>query len=355
MEYNITYRQKDKGWQVIVSYKDDTGKWKQKSKQGFKTKKDAKPYADELIEQLKTKENLHTPIEYKSITFKEFSKLHMQHLKINLEANTYNGYSTALLRFKDLNELKMTEITPTHIQNIVDTLVNVIAQSTLKLYLRRIHTFFNAAIEKYKIIIENPVKNIRFKSTIKRPDRRALTSKESSELLEKLSTKNVTYYIITLLLLECGLRIGEAIGLTWDDIDFKNRTISINKQWKIINKNKYGSGTTKSKNSNRIVPMSRNVYNSLKNYNVRNLDGRIFKYKNTNSISGDLKKFYSKLGFQITVHELRHTYATKLISNGIDFKTAAKILGHDVEQTIKTYSHVTDEMLNNAFELLQNF
>lgn len=355
MEYNITYRQKDKGWQVIISYKDDTGKWKQKSKQGFKTKKDAKPYAEELIEKLKAEENLHTPIEYKSITFKEYSDLHMKHLKISLEANTYNGYVSALLKFKPLNDLKMTEITPTHIQNIVDTMVNVIAQSTLKLYIQKMHAFFNVAIEKYKIITENPVKNIRFKSTIKSHDRKALTSKESEELLEKLKVRNINYYIISLILIECGLRIGELIGLTWNDIDFQNKTISINKQWKLINKGKYGSGATKSKHSNRIVPMSRNVYNALKNYNMRNLDGRLFGYKNTSAISGDLKKTYSKLGFQITVHELRHTYATKLISNGIDFKTAAKILGHDVEQTIKTYSHVTDEMLNNAFELLQNF
>ncbi|MDU7714688.1 MAG: Arm DNA-binding domain-containing protein, partial [Clostridium butyricum] len=42
MEYNVTYRQKDKGWQFIISYKDYNGKWRQKSKQGFKTKKEAK-------------------------------------------------------------------------------------------------------------------------------------------------------------------------------------------------------------------------------------------------------------------------------------------------------------------------
>ncbi|WML35385.1 Arm DNA-binding domain-containing protein [Clostridium sp. OS1-26] len=39
MDYNITWRKKDKGWQCIISYKDSTGKWKQKSKQGFKTQK----------------------------------------------------------------------------------------------------------------------------------------------------------------------------------------------------------------------------------------------------------------------------------------------------------------------------
>lgn len=52
MEYNITYRQKDKGWQFIISYKEH-GKWKQKSKQGFSTKKEAKPFAEKALKELK--------------------------------------------------------------------------------------------------------------------------------------------------------------------------------------------------------------------------------------------------------------------------------------------------------------
>ena len=56
MEHNITYRQKDKGWQFIISYKDGSNKWKQKSKQGFKTKKEAKPIAEEMLAELERSE-----------------------------------------------------------------------------------------------------------------------------------------------------------------------------------------------------------------------------------------------------------------------------------------------------------
>ena len=59
-------------------------------------------------------------------------------------------------------------------------------------------------------------------------------------------------------------------------------------------------------------------------------------------------------GYNITLHELRHTYATMLISNGVDFKTAALLLGHDVEQTMKTYSHVNEDMLNKASNIIKN-
>ncbi|MCS4455170.1 tyrosine-type recombinase/integrase [Clostridium botulinum] len=50
------------------------------------------------------------------------------------------------------------------------------------------------------------------------------------------------------------------------------------------------------------------------------------------------------------MHELRHTYATKLISNGVDFKTVAQLLGHTVEQTMKTYSHVNDDMMKKQLK-----
>ncbi|RHW62664.1 site-specific integrase, partial [Clostridium botulinum] len=62
---------------------------------------------------------------------------------------------------------------------------------------------------------------------------------------------------------------------------------------------------------------------------------------------------FKKHGYTITFHELRHTYATRLIANGVDFKTVAQILGHSVEQTLKTYSHVNNDMLNKAHSVIE--
>ena len=73
----------------------------------------------------------------------------------------------------------------------------------------------------------------------------------------------------------------------------------------------------------RIVIINRNAFSSKCNYRLR-------------------KKF------NISIHEFRHTYATLLIANGIDFKTTAKLLGHDVKETMRTYSQVTDDILKDA-------
>ncbi|WP_315074924.1 tyrosine-type recombinase/integrase [uncultured Clostridium sp.] len=110
----------------------------------------------------------------------------------------------------------------------------------------------------------------------------------------------------------------------------------------------------KTKNSNRSVPIPPETLETLKQYKksiaVLNIDNRITPYNRT-SIKRYLNPILNKLA-NISIHELRHTYATLLIANGIDFKTAAKFLGHDAQQTIKTYSHVTDEMKKKATDTI---
>ncbi|EPS56704.1 phage integrase family site-specific recombinase [Clostridium botulinum Af84] len=115
-----------------------------------------------------------------------------------------------------------------------------------------------------------------------------------------------------------------------------------------------GFGELKSKNSYRKVPCPKIIFTYLKTYKkVVNIDNRIVNYKNTISSASNIRREYKKLGYDISIHELRHTYATKLISSGMDFKTAANILGHDIEMTMKIYSHVTDEMMEHATNIIE--
>ena len=80
----------------------------------------------------------------------------------------------------------------------------------------------------------------------------------------------------------------------------------------------------------------------------------MFQLENNEILTNNLKNTYKNLGYDISIHELRHTYATMLISNGVDFKTAAQLLGHDIEQTMKTYSHVTNDMISAASKIINN-
>lgn len=359
MYFNTHIRRKDNGLQVIVQYKHEGGKWKQKSKQGFENNKKgkqlAKDWAAKMIEELKQSDCLDNN-EYKDITFEEFTLIHLKHLKKHSALGSIRNFETVRVKFKDLNNKQMSEIKVLDIQTIVDNLLDELAPSTLKDYLGKLSIIFKDAIEKYNIITTNPVDKITIKTSNIKKEIIVLNSKESMDLLTALDGE---YYYITLIGLKTGLRIGEILGLTWGDIDFKKHKININKQWKEIEKNKYGFGSLKSENSNRVVPIHPNLSKELKLYksmSIPQIDNRLFSYRNTASVTAMLGAKYKRLGYNISVHSLRHTYATNLIGSGLDYRTTAMLLGHTVEMTMKTYSHVNDDMLERANKIInENF
>lgn len=356
MQYNITYREKDKGIQFIISYKNSDGEWKQKSKQGFSSKKEAKRAADEMLEKLKETVKYQINTDYENITFKEFSEIHLEHLKLYKEANTIELYKLALKHFSAINNIKLIKITTLDIQRCVDNMIKKgLKHSSISTYLARIKVIFKASVEQYKIIISSPVDNVYVKMDKEDSNKKALTKAEFDLLIKK--TTNPKYKVMFLLAGTCGLRMGEIIGLTWNDINFKTAKLNVNKQWKYLGSKQCGFGELKSKNSYRTVPIPKDTLQALqefKKHSVTDVYNRVIIYSRVQGISNLLKGYFKRVGFDITIHELRHTYATRLIANGVDFKTAAKLLGHEVDQTLKTYSHVTDDMLLNASNVIKN-
>lgn len=353
-QYNITYRKKDGSIQYIISYKDNNGKWRQKSKQGYKKSADAKRAAQAAISDLESSIEASAKLDknYKETTFKEYRDLYINHIKICREGNTIDSFSNAFDKFKELNDMKLNEIDSANIQKCIDSMeLQGLKYSTIKTYLAKIHTAFNYAIKPLKIIIENPIKDLDIITSKENTNKRALTQSELEDLLSKI--KNKKYRMISLIAGKCGLRIGEILGLTWDRIDFKNRIIKIDRQWKLLKDGTCGFGELKSKNSYREIPFSYNVKKESEEYKKLypiNIDNRLFSLKSRKIISSTLTYIYKKAGYDISVHELRHTYATTLIANGVDFKTVAYLMGHDVKQTIDTYSHITEDMLKNVTE-----
>lgn len=354
MDYNITYRQKDKGWQFIISYKIN-GKWKQKSKQGFKTKKDAKPVAEKVLKELKLqfKKCVNINETTTSLTFKSLHDNYIDHMKLYKEPNTIKGYKNAHSAFMSLTDYKVNNIKNIEIQRCIDELIKKgLKITTIKTYIRRISLEFEYYIETYNPIYQNPSKKIKLPSDKKTNSKKALTKKDLDFLLENI--KNNKFFIVAYIAANTGLRCGEILGLTWLDLDDKKLCLSVNKQWKLLKDGKSGLGELKTKNSNRCVPVTSSFIKTLKEYKSStplSIDNRIAPFNKASIekyLNPELKKYAG-----ISIHELRHTYATLLITNGIDFKTVAKILGHDVKQTLDTYSHVTDDMMNNASKTIE--
>lgn len=355
MDYNITCRRKDKGWQYIISYKLN-GKWKQKAKQGFATKKEAdreaKKKALELSASLKENHILNT--DYADITFKTLSDLFIEHNKMYKEYNTIEKYKNAQVKFEYLHDFKVKDIKKMHIQKAIDDLTSEgLKSKTINTYVTQLKLMFKYYTSNYDESFRIDFSSISIPK-IHIDEKKALTKSELNTLLEKLKNIDDDIYIISLIAGTTGLRIGEIEGLTWNDININDLTLNVNKQWKILKDGTVGFGTLKN-NLVRIVPLPSSTLKELliyKDMHITDFNNRIIisnKFTLSNKVNRILKRTAG-----VTIHELRHTYATLLIESGVDFKTAAKILGHNVEQTMKTYSHVNDDMMKNAINKISN-
>lgn len=352
MEYNFTYREKDKGFQVILSYKDNVGRWKQKSKQGFKTKREAKNAGDKLLEEVKANAPVYIDNSTANITFGEFAAIFLNDTRRSIAYNTILGYQHALKAFSELKDMCLVDITHSDILSIFNSLP--VKANTANLYLVKLKTIFKRAVSPYELITKDPTAGIQPLKIKGQRKINALSKERLEAILARLKTKNYTLYTACSIAAFAGLRVGEIAALKWSDIDFNAGTLKVERQMVATNKNVMALQELKSNNSYRIVPIPLRLQTVLveyKNKHPRHISDMVF----WNATYHSIKRVSQYTKGDISIHDFRHTYATTLLSSGFDIKTVAALLGDTVETVLKAYVHYTDEMRENAKKRLSNF
>lgn len=352
MEYNFTYREKDKGFQVILSYKDNVGRWKQKSKQGFKTKREAKNAGDKLLEEVKANAPVYIDNSTANITFGEFAAIFLNDTRRSIAYNTILGYQHALKAFSELKDMRLVDITHSDILSIFNSLP--VKANTANLYLVKLKTIFKRAVSPYELITKDPTAGIQPLKIKGQRKINALSKERLEAILARLKTKNYTLYTACCIAAFAGLRVGEIAALKWSDIDFNAGTLKVERQMVATNKNVMALQELKSNNSYRTVPIPlrlQTVLAEYKNKYPRHISDMVF----WNATYHSIKRVSQYTKGDISIHDFRHTYATTLLSSGFDIKTVAALLGDTVETVLKAYVNYTDEMRENAQKRLSNF
>lgn len=175
-----------------------------------------------------------------------------------------------------------------------------------------------------------------------------------------------------------GMRQGEVLGLTWDCVDLRKGTITVNKQ--LQKKRQEGGGgeyrfVPLKNDKSRILTPASDVMKLLKRVQLEQKKNRLkaggawdnpMNLVFTNELGGHLvaytvynnfKKIAEQIGIPSTrFHDLRHTYATLSLQNGDDIKTVSENLGHaTVAFTLDTYGHVTEKMKQDSANRMQDF
>ena len=410
---NVTIQKRGKYYQYKFEIASVDGKRKFLNKSGFRTKSEAE------------KEGILAYNEYLN-TGKSFSASEMSysdfldywldnHCKINLKYHTIEAYSNIVKTHlkPNLGFYKLSQITKPTLQDFLNKIY--VEKAYSKNFLNNIRKVlkcsFNYAVDNEYVKV-NSAANLKLPKYDEPPKDVAhiFTTEEINTILDRFKNNHCVYYAF--LTAYCtGLRIAEVFALTWDDIDFKNKTISVNKN--ILKKNQAGGtkgrhlsgnsttvwyfGTCKTQTSYRTVPIGDTLLNALKEYkeeqemhkqnygdtymkhykkNVINpynnkpetkivnayaeidialpeVDFVFVKnngvYEGTDSTKYPFKVIHYELGIPCRFHDFRDTHATKLIESGADIKAVSKRLGHrNIDITYNIYVRVTQKMENET-------
>jgi len=195
---------------------------------------------------------------------------------------------------------------------------------------------------------------------------RTYPPEEQSKLLHQLIMLEKPQYGVIVLMLEEGLRVGEALALRWEDVLWGRKAIKIRRTLVRMSTKPgvtYVQNSPKSKTSRRTIPLSERVLEILKKLKERSKTdiGYIFAREDDDS----LPYSYSSVEFHIRtlckdlgisykgMHAFRHTFATNCYNRGCDVKILSKLLGHaDVSITYNIYIHLYGDALDEMRKVL---
>ena len=294
--------------------------------------------------------------------------------KPNVRTATANRYELIIEQYTvpRIGNIKLKKLTTQHLQKLYKELLesgrihvgkgqdNGLSTTTV----HSVHLMLHCALEravKERLISRNPCEDC----IVPKPrklDMKILTPEHMNAYLEAADRRGLLpmFYLE----LVSGLRKGELVALRWDDVDIRQRTISVSKQYV---RNPDGSlelTRPKTENSVRLVSIPQTAVDLLIQEHDKHPDS---PYLFPSPLTGEMyhpdsvvnlhKKILQDAGLEhLRFHDLRHTFATTALQNGVDVKTVSAMLGHfDAGFTLRTYTHATRQKQDEAAQTMGNF
>jgi len=360
--------------QITISRDPITGKFKRKSFSG-KTKKEVIGKKDDYIAAQKTG----TYVEPNIITLREWLDIWLDtYKKTKLARSTMDTYESHIsIHLKPyLGAIKLQDLKTETIQKMYNFKFNN-GEGLSAVTIKRIHVTLKQALEKaveLNYIHKNPAKYCILPKDNRESKLKVILSEDIPKIINVLDINN-TYDVLIMLDLFSGLRKGELIALTLDDLNIDNEILTVNKSSSRVkirydNENDVEENTKyediikapKTRSSIRKMPIPKNMIPILKKHKLKNWEINLAKGRsnevfnlafpsetgtklNPQNITRRWISVLKKAGVDyINFHCIRHTFATQLLEKGVNPKSIQDLLGHSsIRTTLDIYSHVSQD------------
>ena len=333
-------------WESLFYYTDYKNERRKKHRRGFNTKKEALEFEREFLAQSQFSIEM---------TFKSLYSLYHNDMESRIKKTTMQTkeyiVNTKLLPF--FEKMKVKDIKPIHIRKWqTDLLKMEYAKTYLKTIYNQLTAIFNYAI-RFHNLDKNPCHIAGSIGKKDADEMQILSLQEFNKMIDCVTDKeNKFFYVI---LFWTGMRKGELLALTYEDVNFENKTITINKNFQIVKKERLITDP-KTPRGRRVIAVNDIVLNCIKelwstSYKPNKTD-KIF-YLSKDSLKRQLDTACKKAGVpRIRVHDLRHSHASYLLSNGVNIVILSRRLGHEkVQTTLNIYCHIcpsSEDRLNDV-------
>lgn len=335
------YKDEERGtWFVSFHYQDWTGQRKRKLKRGFRTKREALQWEQDF--KLKEAANL-------DMTFAAFVEEYTKDRKAKLKRNTWET-KDCIIRTKLLPyfaDKKMKDIKPAdiiHWQNEMlayrDEKGKQFKPTYLKALQSELSALFNHAVRFYELK-NNPVRKAGALGKGKPDEMLFWTKEEFLQFADAVKDKPLSYVAFQILYW-CGIREGELLALTLEDIDFENKIMHITKSYQRIRGEDVITDPKTPKSKRDVVVPDFLCDEILKYAKVMNFSEEDRMFSVTKSyLHREMTRGASKAGVKrIRVHDLRHSHVSLLIHMGFSAVAIGKRVGHESQNITFRYAHM---------------
>lgn len=348
-------------WQFRCRYKTIFGDIKNYRSGKYKTKKEAQDAEIEF--KLKLTDNFN----YNDLTFKDLYNRFFDYKKDKSKSSTIHSYISRYKYLEVFEKIRIVDLNYSHFElwkkemrktNLSDAYLN----DVLKLF----KMLLNFAMKWYGFNLNNLYSRLVGFTDPNAPLKDEMQFFTYDEFSSFISNENTLLFTCAFQILYfCGLRRGELLGLTWNNLDLFNKKLYVKNNLVRDYKNGgYMITSPKTKSSIRTLPLPDILVSNLKE--LKKINQQVYNFKDTWFVLGYEKPMtYSRLRDRknkicdlagvkkIRIHDFRHSCASLLISKGANVTLVAKYLGHSkIEETLNTYSHMFESDLNNLINTI---